>query len=385
MDARQLVAGALLLRRPWTMMLCIIVMLAGALGACSTLALDGDHLRTVPQYSTITFKAIAYSNCSAEDYTITAFSDLPVRVTPSAFAFGHSSKAVSVSVSPGSAEPGLYTVHLLMESRSNIAREEFVVDVAEGVPILVAEAPAVMQVAENEGFDIAIALENRGDVTINNVVVFIDEAGQARKYSDALESLQPGARKYVNMNFGPRSRGDYSLNYTATAGELAFKGRISLGAGIKNYPFLTMATVKDHANGYAVDYLVRNTGPTRMSDLFLTVEDAPGDWDIISPSGFSLGPGESREVELIALHGKDTDATITLALYEGSTLRAEDSVELSQARLRGTGLISFADSFTLGLGVLLALAVVFLAFRLQARAKAKNVSIRSLLPDWLPF
>jgi len=374
MDARQLVAGALLL----------LLAASGALGACSSLALDGDHLRTVEQYNTITVKALAYS-CAADDYSITAFSDLPVHVSPAQFALGHSSTAVAVSVSPGSAEPGLYTVHLLMESGQDIAREEFVVDVAEGVPVLVAEAPAIMRVAENEAFDIAVALENRGDATINNVVVFIDEAGQPRKYSDKLASLQPGEKKYVNIQFSPRSRGDYSLNYTAAAGEFLFRGQISLGAGIKNYPFLTMATVKSHNQGYAVEYLVKNTGSVRVSGLFLTVEDAPGDWQIISPSRFSLAPGESKEVELIAFYGKSTDSTLTLALYEGQTLRAEDTLELSQSRLLGTGLVSFADSFTLGLVVLFALALLFMAFRLQARAKAKNVSIRSLLPEWLPF
>ena len=374
MDMKHVTIGTLLL----------VVALSGAFAQCTMLLLDGDHLRYVEQYQDITVKLVAYSNCSDDGYELTPFSDLPVRVNSDSFILGTGSKAIMATISPGAAEPGLYTVHFLMESSQHIAREEFVVKVSEtDNPLLTASAPAIMNIPENEEFGIAIAITNEDEVVLNNIVVFIDEEGQERVYADELESLQTGETKYVNFHYGPRPRGEYTLNYTVTAGEFKFRGQTVIGSSSKNYPFSTMLTIYSHDGGYLVSYMVKDIGSSKMEDLFLTVEDAPSDWSIISPSKFSLRPGETREVELVALYGESTDSPITIALYEGHTLRAEDRIDFTQARLSGTGLISFAESFELGVVVLLLGALLFFGNRLRKNAKEKNVDLRTMLPDWL--
>ena len=374
MNWKQLSIGTILL----------IVAVSGAFAQCSVLLLDGDHLRHVEQYKEIKVKMVAYTNCSDAAYEITTYSDIPIRIDQDLFVLGTGSKAVMVTIAPGAAEPGLYTAHFLMKSDQDIAREEFVVKVAKtNKPLLIASAPAVMSIHENEEFDIAIAITNKDEVVLNNVMVFIDEEGVERVYADELESLQTSETKYVNFHYGPRPRGEYTLNYTVVAGEFKFRGQTLIGSSSKNYPFSTMLTIYPHDGGYLTNYLVKNIGSTKLNDLFLTVEDAPSDWSIISPSKFSLNPGETKEVELVALYGETRDVTLTLALYEGHVLRAEDTLFLSQSRLRGTGLISFAESFELGSVVLLFAALLFLGYRLRKNSKEKNIDLRSMLPDWI--
>ncbi len=326
---------------------------------------------------------VAYSNCSTTEYTVTAFADIPVHLNQKTFQLAHGTKSIEARIAPGAVEPGLYTVHLLMESKQDIAREEFVVKITEAEdPLLIAETPAVMNIAENQEFDVAIAIENKGDVVLNNVVVFIDEEGETRKFSHELESLQPNEKKYVNFHYDARVRGEYTLNYTVASGEYLFKGQITVGSSSQNYPFLTTLTVRGYNEGYVLNYYVKNIGPKRMNNLFLTIEDAPTDWDVISPSVFTLAPGETKELELVTTYGKTVDATVHVALYESQTLRAENKVEFSQARLRGTGLISFADSFEIGLILMLTLLVAFFGLKLYRKTKQKNIDIRSLIPDW---
>lgn len=361
----------------------ILLLLVAASAQCTMLLLDGDHYRQVEQYSEIRVRAVAYSNCSLDDYSVSVFSDLPVKLDPTSLRFASGSEAIYATVAPGAAEPGLYTVHLLMESDQDIAREEFVVKVYETEnPLLVAEAPAVMNIPENIEFDIAIAVTNKGDTVLNNVVAFIDEEGEDRFFAEELEKLQPDETKFINFHYDARPRGEYTLNYTVASGDYKFIGQIVVGSSSKNYPFSTIATVKGHDGGYIISYLVKNLGPTRANDLFLTVEDAPSDWQVISPSKFSLSQDETKEVELVLLYGAQNEADVHAALYEKDTLRAEDNIVLSQARLSGTGLISFAESFELGLFVLLIVGLFYFGLRLHNRSKAKNIDIKTLIPDW---
>ena len=360
----------------------IVFLIAVASAQCTSLLLDGDHYRQVEQYQEITVRLVAYNGCNTtESYTLTPFSDLPAHLDKNGFSLGNSqSTAVYATISPGAAEPGLYTVHLLMESKQNIAREEFVVKVIKTEhPPLIAEAPAVMRIQENQDFDVAVAVTNNGTSTINNAIVFIDEAGKERRYSQEIAALQPESTEYVNFHYPPRPRGEYTLNYTVLSGSYKFVGQIVVGSSSKNYPLSTIATIGGYGKGYTINYLVKNIGPKRLNGLFLTVEDAPSDWQVISPSTFSLNPGETKEVELALAYGKDKNADVTAALYEGDTLRAEDKLVLSQARLKGTGLISFSQSFEMGLAALFVIGLIYFGRKLHKKSKEKNVSIRSLL------
>ncbi|MCK4327297.1 MAG: hypothetical protein KAW41_02355 [Candidatus Diapherotrites archaeon] len=363
----------------------LLMLIAAAHAAqCSAISLDGDHLRYVEQYQEITVPLTATSDCLAS-YDATVFSDLPVELTPASFDIDHSTKTIKASIKPGAAKPGLYTVHILVESRQDIAREEFVVKVIETEdPLLTAEAPAVMRIQETEEFTIPVSVTNRGKTVLNNVVTFIDEKGEERRFAEELQSLQPGETKTVNFDYPARPRGEHAFNYTATAGEYRFVGQVTVTSLTDNYPLSSMITVTGHDKGYRIAYLVKNIGPNRLDSLFLTIEDAPSDWSIVSPPEFSLAPSSGAiEMELIVEPGEQDSASVHVALYEGSGLLAEDAVELSQARLSGTGLISFAESFEIGLIVLLLAVVVFLGWDLRTKARKKNISLRSLVPEWL--
>ncbi|MFC2174561.1 hypothetical protein ACFLQ2_01700 [archaeon] len=333
----------------------LLILAAQASSTCSSIALDGDHYRQAEQYDEFTVRLVAENKCDAStDYTVTVFSDLPVRLDASTFTLDHSAKALFASVKPGAADPGLYTVHFLMESKQDIAREEFVVKVYETEdPLLTAEAPAVIRIQETEEFDIEIAITNHDESVLNNIVAFIDEEGQDRNYAEELSSLQPGKTKTVTFNYAPRPKGDYTLNYTVTAGEYVFRGQATVSSLSDNYPVSSLITVTGHPEGYKISYTVKNVGADTLDGLFLTIEDAPTGWEIISPSQFTLTPRQATEVELIAKTGEQTDASVHVALYDDSALLAEDKLELAQARLRGTGLVSFGESFQMGLLVLL--------------------------------
>lgn len=362
-------------------MIAALFLIAVASAQCASLLLDGDHYRQVEQYQEITLKLVAYDGCSGGNYTITPFSDLPVTIDKASFSLdGGDATAIHATVAPGAANPGLYTVHLLMESKQNIAREEFVVKVLKtDTPLLVAKAPAVMKIQENQDFDVTIAVTNKGAHTLNNVIVFVDEAGKERRYSEPIDALQPGKTEHVNFHYSPRPRGEYSMNYTVLSGSYKFVGQVVVGSSSKNYPFSTMATVDGYDKGYRILYLVKNIGPKRLDDLFLTVEDAPEDWQIISPTKFSLKPGETKEIEMALAYGKDKNAEVTVALYEGDMLRAEDKLTLSQSRLSGTGLIGFAQHFEIGIALLLLIGMFYFGHKLRRESKEKNISIRSIL------
>ncbi len=367
-----------------TSLIAILLLAAVASAQCSSLLLNGDHYRQVEQYQEITVKLVAYNGCPTANYTITPFSSLPVTIDKGSFSLGRS-KAIAAyaTIAPGAADPGLYTVHFLMQSKQGIAREEFVVKVRKAQhPPLVAEAPAIMRIQENKGFDFTIAVTNNGSSPMSNVMAFVDEEGQARRYSGPISVLQPGETKHISFHYGPRPRGEYTLNYTVVSGSYKFVGQATVGSSSKNYPLVTLATVKGYDSGYRISYLAKNIGPKRLDNLFLTVEDAPSDWQVISPSRFSLNPGETKEVELTLRYGKDKDAGVTAALYEGDALRAEDRVILSQSRLSGTGLFSLASSFELGLLLVLLVGVAYFGYSLRKRAMEKNIEIRSLLPEW---
>jgi uncharacterized membrane protein len=358
----------------------MLLLLATAFGACTSVGI-GDEFVEVSQYSAKAVSLTVKNDCSgSKSYSVSVKSDVPVTAEPSDFTLSKgATKTVTLTVSPGSLDAGLYEAVARVASSDERVDKAFAIKVLQSSQrVLSLDVPAFMRVEENKPVEVVVGLENTGKVALQNVLVRVEEEGQAPVDYKSLLTLQPEEKQYITLTLPSRSRGSYTLNVTAVSGTLKMRRQIELDVTTGGFPVISVVRVKEGEGSYVVKYLAKNAGSRTLTNLFLTVQDAPPEWEIISPSRFTLRAGESKEVELVLKYDETTDARVNLALFEGQALLTEDAVELSLAKLRGTGLISFGGSVILGLFALIVLSLLYVN---RERIDLRVPELRA--PQWL--
>jgi len=271
---------------------------------------------------------------------------------------------VELVLAPGGIEPGIYEVIVEAKAHNETVKGSFAVKVKEAGNPLSLKCPTVVSLLEDEPHVIWVVVENNGNAVLNNVVVFSEEGGE-KKFHDSVLSLSPGERVSIPLRLGYLSKGTHEVLIKALSGEYSFTRSVTVNVASRGEVVSTAVSVEEtnDKGGYIVEYQVTNHGDEELKDLFLTVEDAPPGWDVISPPIFFLAPDETKTVELILQHGGKPEANVTISLYSRSVLIHEDPLELSLARIRGvTGLFGLPVEDTVDLGLLLLLFALIVYF-----------------------
>lgn len=298
--------------------------------------------------------------CNSNNFTLSVSSKFPASIEPSQFWLRErGTQDLILTLSPGDIDPGLYVVTI----RSSKGDEKnLVVKVEKGENPLVMYAPSSISFREGEEVSFWIVLENKGNITLNNVVVMFEREGRKGFYENPI-TLQPGERKSVKLELGDLKIGTYDFRVKAFSGSVSFTRIVRVNVEPAYAPITTMSNVRETKDSYVIEYTVTNNGDKELKDLFVTVEDAPPEWNVISPPPFDLKPNDSTSVEVILKHDGQKEANVTVSIYSGPVLIYEEGIEITSVRLHGvTGLLFGGNAVGWGLFILLLIGIAYLLY-----------------------
>ncbi|MCD4740823.1 hypothetical protein K8R43_06640, partial [archaeon] len=239
-----------------------------------------------------------------------------------------------------------------------------------------------------------VKLENKGEVSITNIIVYVEEENGKEHFHDSFITLRSNSEKSVRLELTGFEEGSHYVKVKAVSGNHVSGKYLAVNVHSQGAPVSMVMNVKESSDGsaYIIEYDVSNTGFERLEKLFVTVEDVPESWSVVSPPLFDLDVGESASMELILDHGNMPDANVTIALYSNDALLVEEHSDLRLDRIRGvTGMLLSGGSLGWGLLFLLVIGVIYLVYDYYQERKARKnkeigVPVKSKeSPSWWPF
>ncbi|MCD6414713.1 MAG: hypothetical protein J7L23_03760 [Candidatus Diapherotrites archaeon] len=340
--------------------LAIVAIASMAAGSCLNFFVQSGEPVVVSQNSVAGVRVGVTNICDSADFNISVNSDFPASIEPNHFRLRErGTQELILSLSPGGTSPGIHEVKILS---SNGEEKSIFVKVLKGGNPLVLHAPTSISFREGEKVSFWVVVENKGNTTLSNVVVMFERDGRKGFYDTPL-SLQPGERKAVKLNLGDLKLGVYDFTVKAFTGDISTTRVVTVKEEPTYVPVSTIINLRETSDGYVVEYTITNNADKELKDVFVTIEDAPSDWEVISPPPFDLKPNESTSVELVLKHGDQPNANVTISVYSGLSLVYEEGLEINQARLHGiTGLFLKGTALSWGLFFLLLAGVAYLIY-----------------------
>ena len=344
----------------------LLLSLSTGFAACTSVRFSEDPI-TLNKTGAV--QVFIENDCTKkESYNVTSLSPVASSLNLQEFSlYPNEVEILALEFFPINIEEGDYQVTVRVEGNETVSATAGIRVVENGFVGWVLPKGLVFE--ESGSTRIPFAIKNPSTAPITGLVVELKEGNILAARSDPF-SLQPGEELLKRVAIKSIPPGAHTFKIRATAGKRASTRYIDVNVTAAELPLDTVISVEQFKpDALKIKYDVRNNAQVTYKELFLTIDNAPEAWEVISPSAFDLAPKERKQVSLVVYH--DGLADFTVALYKGGALMAGDTLTVSDIS-PVTGLITLGDPTD----AILFLAVVacFLFLRREwKKAKRKKI------------
>lgn len=368
----------------FVMVFALVFLLAGAMADCVEMRVQGPSVHSVDQFSSRAVRVGITNYCDDADVSLSVDADFPVVLDRDYFSLSWGeTEYFYLTLSPMNAK-GIHEVVLSADNGVDVFDEIVAVKTEEKPAPLTIFAPTIASFNEEEVPVVWVSLNNRGDVVLNNIVL-VAEVGDKKVFYDSFLSLDSGERDSIRFSLGDLGLGSHDVEIRALAGDFSVERSLTVKVNPASVPVSTVANVRGVDGAYVVEYTVFNNG-NDLENLFVTVEDAPSSWNVISPPVFDLAHNESESMEVILEHDDIDSANVTVSLYSNAMLLTEEELELYPTMAFGpTGFFLVGSSLGWGIVFFVVVGALYFVFSFVKNYKEMYEREHGEMPTWWPF